>query len=135
MHQHAGWYYLFFSGDNCCGPHAHHAVLVARARHATGPFETAAAASSNPHTALLAANAHWQAPDHNCVVTDAAGQDWLAYPYHAIDPRQPTFAAIDESEGNSRRVLLLDKLDYADGWPVLAPDAPSRQLQSAPAVQ
>ncbi len=110
-------------------------MLVARARHATGPFETAAAASSNPHTALLAANAHWQAPDHNCVVTDAAGQDWLAYPYHAIDPRQPTFAAIDESEGNSRRVLLLDKLDYADGWPVLAPDAPSRQLQSAPAVQ
>jgi len=65
------------------------------------------------------------------VVTDAAGQDWLAY--HAIDPTQPTFAAIDDSEGYSRRVLLLDALTYADGWPVLAAAAPTRQPQPAPA--
>ncbi|OGX83042.1 glycoside hydrolase family 43 protein [Hymenobacter glacialis] len=130
VHQRAGWYYLFFSGDNCCGPKAHYAVLVARSRHATGPFETYAAATGNPHTALLAANAHWHAPGHNCVVTDAAGQDWLAY--HAIDPRQPTFDAIDDSEGHSRRVLVLDKLDYAGGWPVVAGNSPSWEPQPAP---
>ena len=131
VHRRAGWYYLFFSGDNCCGAHAHYAVLVARARHATGPFETQAAATANPHAALLAANAHWHAPGHNCVVTDAAGQDWLAC--HAIDPTQPTFDAIDDSEGYSRRVLLLEALTYADGWPVLAATAPTRQPQPAPA--
>ena len=130
MHYHAGWYYLFFSGDNCCGPHAHYAVLVARARHATGPFETHAAATANTHAALLAANAHWHAPGHNCVVTDAAGQDWLAC--HAIDPRQPTFDAIDDSEGYSRRVLILDRLDYANGWPCVAGGSPSWQPQAAP---
>ena len=99
-------------------------MLVARARHATGPFET-------PAAALVAANAHWLAPGHNCVVTDAAGQDWLAY--HAIDPYQPTFDAIDDSEGYSRRVLLLDRLTYAHGWPVVAGHVPSRQPQPSPA--
>ncbi len=133
VHYHAGWYYLFFSGDNCCGPHAHYAVLVARARHATGPFETQADALANPHTALLAANAHWHAPGHGCVVTDAAGQDWLAC--HAIDPQQPTFDAIDDSEGYSRRVLILDRLEYAHGWPVVASVAPSRQPRVAPVGQ
>lgn len=131
VHQRAGWYYLFFSGDNCCGPHAHYAVLVARARHATGPFETYATATANPHAALLAANTHWHAPGHNCVVTDAAGHDWLAC--HAIDPRQPTFDAIDDSEGYSRRVLILARLEYdADGWPVVAHGSPNWQPQPAP---
>ena len=133
VHHRDGWYYLFFSGDNCCGAAAHYAVLVARSRHATGPFETHAAATANPHTALLAANAHWAAPGHNCVVTDAAGQDWLAY--HAIDPRQPIFDAIDDSEGYSRRVLLLDRLTYADGWPVVAAGGPSWQPQVPPVGQ
>ena len=33
-----GWYYLFYSGDNCCGEKANYAVMVARSRSATGPF-------------------------------------------------------------------------------------------------
>ena len=134
VHVRNGWYYLFFSGDNCCGANAHYAVLVARSRHATGPFETHAAALGDTHTALLAANAHWHAPGHNCVVTDAAGQDWLAC--HAIDARQPTFDAIDDSEGYSRRVLILERLTYdADGWPVVATGSPSWQPQPAPTGQ
>ena len=124
LHYRAGWYYLFFSGDNCCGPHAHYAVLVARARHAAGSFEVQVAP-------VLAANDHWCAPGHSCVITDAAGHDWLAY--HAIDPRQPTFDAIDDSEGYSRRVLLLDRLTYsAEGWPVVAGGSPSWQPRPAP---
>jgi len=80
---------------------------------------------------VLAANAHWQAPGHNCVVTDAAGHDWLAC--HAIDPGQPTSDAIDDSEGYSRRVLLLDRLTYSpQGWPVVAGGSPSWLPQPAP---
>ena len=26
--RHGGWYYLFYSGDNCCGPKANYAVMV-----------------------------------------------------------------------------------------------------------
>lgn len=40
MTRRAGRYYLFFSGDNCCGPNANYATMVARSRSATGPFST-----------------------------------------------------------------------------------------------
>ena len=126
-----GWYYLFYSGNNCCGPDAHYGVLVARSRSATGLFETLAEATDNPYAMLLEGNHHWRAPGHNCVVTDAAGHDWLAY--HAIDPRQLTFDAIDDEQGYSRRVLLLDRLEYVNGWPRLVTGGtPSWQEQPAP---
>jgi arabinan endo-1,5-alpha-L-arabinosidase len=117
VHYRAGWYYLFYSGDNCCGPDARYAVLVARARQATGPYETLAEATGTAGT-ILTENDRWQAPGHNSLITDAAGQDWLLY--HAIDRRQPTFDAINDEQGRSRRVMLLDKVHYDEaGWPHL----------------
>jgi arabinan endo-1,5-alpha-L-arabinosidase len=128
-----GWYYLFYSGNNCCGDDAHYGVLVARSHAATGPFETLAEATDDPYRMLLEGNKHWRAPGHNCVITDAAGQDWLAY--HAIDPQQPTFDAIDAEQGYSRRVMLLDRLEYVDGWPRLVTGGtPSFRKQPAPVV-
>ena len=115
-----GWYYLFYSGNDCCRPHPHYAVMVARARRATGPFETLAQATGHPDSTILTGNARWHAPGHNCLITDAAGQDWLAY--HAIDPHRPTFDAVSDEQGYSRRVLLLDKVKYHDGWPRILPD-------------
>lgn len=128
-----GWYYLFYSGNNCCGDDAHYGVMVARARHATGPFETLAQATGHGHSIILEGNAHWRAPGHNSIVTDAAGHDWLAY--HAIDPQQPTFDAIDDAQGYSRRVMLLDRLHYGpDGWPHLEDGSPSRTSRPAPVL-
>ena len=37
---HDGYFYLFYSGDNCCGPDAEYGVMVARSESATGPFQT-----------------------------------------------------------------------------------------------
>ena len=117
VHYRQGWYYLFYSGDNCCGPDARYAVLVARARHATGPYQTLAQATGTAGT-ILVENARWQAPGHNSLITDAQGQDWLLY--HAIDREQPTFDAINDEQGYSRRVMLLSKVEYNnDGWPVV----------------
>lgn len=117
VHYRQGWYYLFYSGDNCCGPDARYAVLVARARHATGPYQTLAQATGTAGT-ILTENDRWQAPGHNSLITDASGQDWLLY--HAIDRQQPTFDAINDEQGYSRRVMLLSKVDYdAEGWPVV----------------
>ena len=131
VHYHAGWYYLFYSGDNCCGPDARYAVLVARASTATGPYETLAEATGTAGT-ILNENHRWQAPGHNCVVTDAAGQDWLLY--HAIDRLQPTFEAINDEQGYSRRVLLLDKVLYDElGWPHIG--TPSTGPRPAPIIQ
>lgn len=130
VHYRAGWYYLFYSGDNCCGPAARYAVLVARSRQATGPYETLAQATGTAGT-ILTENERWLAPGHNCLVTDAAGQDWLLY--HAIDRQQPTFDAINDEQGHSRRVLLLDKVMYdAHGWPYVG--TPTVVPQPAPIV-
>jgi arabinan endo-1,5-alpha-L-arabinosidase len=120
VHYRQGWYYLFYSGDNCCGPDARYAVLVARARHATGPYQTLAQATGTAGT-ILTENARWQAPGHNSLITDLSGQDWLLY--HAIDRQQPTFDAINDEQGYSRRVMLLSKVNYNDeGWPVVESD-------------
>ena len=133
LHYRAGWYYLFYSGNDCCGPAAHYAVLVARSRAATGPFETRTVPEAGALAPILKRNARWQAPGHNCVVTDAAGTDWLAY--HAIDIEQPTFDALNDEQGYSRRVLLLDQLAYADGWPRVIPvSAPTTGPHPAPVV-
>ncbi|MBC6989748.1 glycoside hydrolase family 43 protein [Hymenobacter sp. BT491] len=125
-----GWYYLFYSGDNCCGEQAHYGVMVARSRSATGPFETLAQATGHPNGTILEGNSRWRAPGHNCIIRDEAGHDWMAY--HAIDTQQPTFDAINDEQGYSRRVLLLDRVEYESGWPCISGGTPSTTAQVAP---
>jgi arabinan endo-1,5-alpha-L-arabinosidase len=126
----APWYYLFYSGDNCCGPRAHYAVLVARSRSATGPFETLAQATGRTQSVILEASAAWHAPGHNSVIRDARGDDWLFY--HAVDPRRPR--ETPTADVNTRRVFLADRLVYRDGWPAVEGGRPSTGARPAPAV-
>jgi arabinan endo-1,5-alpha-L-arabinosidase len=121
-----GYYYLFYSGDNCCGPKANYAVMVARSRSATGPFETLEQATGKPHSIILAKSARWIAPGHNSVITDSSGQDWIVY--HAVDVNRPREKAADDL--NTRRIMLIDRITWRDGWPVIA--GPSEQPEPAP---
>jgi arabinan endo-1,5-alpha-L-arabinosidase len=124
--RHEEFYYLFYSGDNCCGPDAHYGVMVARSNSATGPFETLEQAKGVPHSLMLFKSERWLAPGHNCIVTDKAGQVWMIY--HAIDVNRPRQR--QEDEINSRRVLLIDKIGWKDGWPHVG--TPSEDPQRAP---
>jgi arabinan endo-1,5-alpha-L-arabinosidase len=126
----APWYYLYYSGDNCCGPRAHYAVMVARSRSATGPFETLAQATGRPQSVILERSPAWNAPGHNSVVRDARGDDWIVY--HAVDPRRPS--GTPGGDPNTRRVLLMDRLVYRDGWPAVEGGRPSDGPRPAPAV-
>jgi len=123
-----GYYYLFYSGDNCCGPNAHYAMMVARSRSATGPFETLEAATGAPSSVILAMRDTWIAPGHNSVIEDGRGDHWVLY--HAVDARRPRSQPSDDV--NSRRVMLLDRLEWRDGWPRVAGDGPSSAPQPAP---
>ena len=114
---HDGYYYLFYSGDNCCGPNAHYAVMVARSRSATGPFEALAHATGAPNSVILEANGRWIAPGHNAILKDARGQYWTLY--HAVDAKRSREKATDDV--NSRRVMLLSPIEWVDGWPVIRP--------------
>jgi arabinan endo-1,5-alpha-L-arabinosidase len=110
-----GFYYLFYSGDNCCGPNAHYAVMVARSRSATGPFETKAKATGASTSVILSADEKWLAPGHNAVIPDHKGQTWIVY--HAVDLNRPRERPTDEI--NSRRVMLTSPMQWIDGWPQL----------------
>lgn len=123
---HGGWYYLFYSGDNCCGPKANYAVMVARSKSATGPFETLEKASGKSHSVILQKRGYWIAPGHNSIVTDRAGQDWIVY--HAVDSRRSREKSSDDP--NTRRVMLIDRIRWVDGWPLI--DGPSSEPQEAP---
>ncbi|WP_341631675.1 glycoside hydrolase family 43 protein [Sphingomonas agri] len=124
--RHDEHYYLFYSGDNCCGPQAEYGVMVARSKSATGPFETLEEAKGVPHSLMLFKSERWLAPGHNSIVTDKAGQVWIIY--HAIDVNRPR--QTQEDEINSRRILLIDKIEWTDGWPYVG--TPSDTPQAAP---
>jgi arabinan endo-1,5-alpha-L-arabinosidase len=123
------FYFMFYSGDNCCGPKANYAVMVARSRSATGPFETLEQANGTPHSIILQKTGQWGAPGHNSVVTDAAGTDWIVY--HAVDARRPRTKPTDDL--NTRRVMLIDRIEWRDGWPSVA--RPTVGQQPAPRIR
>jgi arabinan endo-1,5-alpha-L-arabinosidase len=126
--RHDDFYYMFYSGDNCCGPDAEYGVMVARSESATGPFETLEEARGVPHSLMLFKSERWLAPGHNSIVMDKAGQVWIVY--HAIDVNKPRQR--QEDEINSRRILLIDRIEWRDGWPHVG--TPSDQPQEAPIV-
>lgn len=108
-----GAYYLFFSGDRCCGAKPNYALMVARSTDALGPFEPLA-------RPILEKNVSWDAPGHNSIVADDAGTDWILY--HAM-------------RAAPNRLLLLDRLVWRDGWPRVEGDQPSVSRQSAPELR
>lgn len=111
--RHEGYYYMFYSGDNCCGPNAHYAVMVARSRSAIGPYQTKAEATGSANSVILDADSRWIAPGHNAVIMDDRGRDRILY--HAVDARRPKEKDTDDI--NSRRIMLVGELEWANGWP------------------
>lgn len=125
--RHGDFYYLFYSGDNCCGPGANYAVFVARSKSATGPFQTLEQAKGWRSSMILERRGRWIAPGHNSVITDAKGQDWIVY--HAADVQHSRINT--DADINSRRIMLIDRIRWgADGWPVV--DGPSDEATRAP---
>jgi arabinan endo-1,5-alpha-L-arabinosidase len=128
-----GYYYLFYSGDNCCGDKAHYAVMVARSRSATGPFETLAQAGGKPNSAILELGERFVAPGHNSVIRDAAGQDWIFY--HAIDSKNRLLKNDISGDRDVRRIMLMDRLNYRNGWPMIERSSPSTARQQGPKLR
>ncbi|HET8855214.1 MAG TPA: glycoside hydrolase family 43 protein [Salinimicrobium sp.] len=114
------YYYLFYSGDNCCGEKAHYAVMVARSKNATGPFVKFESESGS--NVILSKNEQWIAPGHNSIIKDDSGNYWMFY--HAIDANQ-------RGKG---RVMLMDKIKFINGWPVINGGSPSINKKNAPNI-
>jgi beta-xylosidase len=99
--RHGGWFYLFYSGNFCCGRECDYALGVARSRKLLGPWE------KNPNNPILAGNDNWKCPGHGTVIADARGRYFLLY--HAYQPKDFVYVG---------RQALLDEVVFgADGWP------------------
>jgi arabinan endo-1,5-alpha-L-arabinosidase len=129
-----GWWYLFASSTDCCnGPLTGYAVYVGRARSPEGPFldrygNDMAKGRAGGTPLLLQNGNRWVGVGHNTVFTDAAGQWWTIY--HGVDVNDPFFSAKDKL---TRRLALLDRIDWLDGWPVAGGGhAPTDQAMPAP---
>lgn len=133
---HDGWYWLFGSAANCCaGPQTGYATFSARSRDPMGPYLDRHGASLLDArvggTPFIMQNGNaWVGPGHNTMIADEAGQWWSLY--HAIEEADPWFAG---EPGFTRRPLLLDRVDWSAGWPILDGGAgPSNGPRTAPSM-
>ncbi|PSL06681.1 glycosyl hydrolase family 43 [Haloactinopolyspora alba] len=137
-----GYYYMFYSDAGCCqGAFSGYTVKVGRAEDPRGPFVTRQGVDLMEPTSkgsiVAAANGNgWVGPGHSAIQTDLAGQDWLVY--HAISADDPDFPPVDGATGGrlaslSKRPMMIDRLEWIDGWPVVRGGAgPSNGPQQAP---
>ena len=113
-----GYYYLFFSGDDCCTS-AHYAVMEARSTSATGPFTVL----PENNGVIIKANEKWLGPGHNSIIRDDKSTDWIVY--HAYHP----------DNRNLGRVMLINRLIYgSDGWARPEQNAPTQETRVAPFI-
>src|SRR3954452_19200111 len=77
--RHADYFYLFYSGNACCGLQCNYALGVARSNSLHGPWEKYA---NNP---IIKNDDEWRCPGHGSIVSTPDGRTYLmyhAYPTH-----------------------------------------------------
>jgi arabinan endo-1,5-alpha-L-arabinosidase len=117
---HGGYWYLFASATNCCnGPLSGYSTFVGRSTDILGPYTDQRGVSLLSGrvggTPVVSMNGNrWVGPGGISVLTDFQGQDWALY--DAVDRNDPYF---DGAVGYTKRPLLLDPLDWINGWPTV----------------
>lgn len=121
---HEGYYYIFYSGNNCCGLGTHYAVMIARSKSAFGPFEHLSSFSKSGTSVILGMSNQWIGPGHNSTITDDAGNDWILY--HAVQPK---------NKAMTFREMLIDRITWLNGWPIIETGKPSFLPQPSPIIK
>ncbi|SES89453.1 family 43 glycosylhydrolase [Prevotella sp. kh1p2] len=119
IHKRDGYYYLFGSAGACCnGANSDYRIICGRSSNLFGPYLTRSGKRmlDGESDLLLQGNDRVAGPGHNAeFVTDDAGQDWIIYHgYRRDDP-------------DMGRLVWMDRVDWQDGWPVMAGSSPSGQ--------
>lgn len=116
IHKRGDYYYMFASIGSCCeGLKSTYTTVVGRSKQLMGPYvdKKGNRMLDNHHEVLIHKNESFVGTGHNSeIVSDNAGTDWLFY--HAVSVANP-----------DGRVLMLDKIDWIDGWPSVEGNSPS----------
>ncbi|ADV42673.1 family 43 glycosylhydrolase [Bacteroides helcogenes] len=120
IHKKGGYYYFFASIGSCCeGLNSTYTTVVGRSESLFGPYvdKNGGRMLDNKHEVLIHKNNAFVGTGHNSeIVEDNAGNDWFFY--HAVSTKNP--------EG---RVLMMDKIDWKDGWPSVEGASPSTESE------
>jgi arabinan endo-1,5-alpha-L-arabinosidase len=123
------FYFLGSKGSCCEGAKSQYNIRIGRSQTIFGPFfdkDGKDLKERGTGSVLIQPNAKYAGPGHNSRwITDDFGTDWLLY--HAIDRNNPNV-----STGANRRVLMLDKIVWKNGWPEILNSEPSIENTTAP---
>lgn len=130
IQKHGEYYYFFGSKGSCCdGANSTYNVRVARSKNLRGPYLDKTDKDLKERgagTLILRGDDIYAGPGHIArLVTDDAGTDWMLY--HAIIKSNPKVPS-----GANRRVLMLDKVNWVNGWPTIANATPSGEKTPGP---
>lgn len=117
IHKHGGYYYLFGSNGTCCeGADSKYQIIYGRSENLFGPYVNKEGQSmmDNHFNVLIKGDAIFAGPGHNAeFMEDDNGDDWMLY--HAFQ----------KANANAGRQLMLDKVEWRDGWPFVENYKPS----------
>lgn len=119
IHKKDGWYYLFASISSCCrGFESKYTTVVGRSRNLMGPYvdRNGDPMMDNHHEEVIKSDGvNFFGTGHNSeIVTDRKGNDWILYHAYA------------KETGDKGRVLMLDKVEWLDGWPQVNNGTPAQ---------
>lgn len=120
IHKKNGYYYMFASTGTCCeGLKSTYQTVVGRSKSLWGPYlnKQGKTMLENNHEVLISKNKSFVGTGHNAeLVTDKAGNDWILY--HGVSVANP-----------HGRVLLLDRVNWKKGWPVVKNNSASTEAK------
>lgn len=130
IHKRNNYYYFFGSKGSCCsGASSTYNIRIARSASLLGPYldkEGKNITERGNGTLLIAGSDKYAGPGHNSrIISDKNGADWLMY--HAINKSNPLVPG-----GASRRMLMLDKINWVADWPVIEGAVPGNMLTKGP---
>ncbi len=112
-----GYFYMFYSGNACCGRGCNYAMGVARSKTLLGSWE------KDPANPILKGNENFNCPGHGTAVTLENGRTFMLY--HAYDPKDTNYVG---------RQALLDEVNWtADGWATINNGKGASKKAAAPA--
>ena len=126
IHKRGDYYYLIGSNGSCCeGANSTYQVVYGRSKNLFFFFLTKEGQPmlEGHYNVLLHGNEKVAGPGHNAeFITDDKGQTWMLYHGYL------------KSDPDAGRQVFMDKVEWIDGWPVVAGSEPSSD-SSSPSIE